>query len=96
MAILRIVWAPDPVLKVKCTKVAEIDDDLRQLMDDMLETMYNAPGVGLAAPQVGVARRVRGEAAYTFHDDEALARFKVQAQEIQEGWGHHAYLANSS
>ena len=58
MAILRIVWAPDPVLKVKCTKVAEIDDDLRQLMDDMLETMYHAPGVGLAAPQVGIARRV--------------------------------------
>jgi peptide deformylase len=58
MAILPIVWAPDPVLKAKCTKVAEVDDEVRRLMDNMLETMYDAPGVGLAAPQVGVKRRV--------------------------------------
>lgn len=58
MAILPIVWAPDPVLKAKCARVDVVDDEVRRLMDDMLETMYDAPGVGLAAPQVGVKRRV--------------------------------------
>lgn len=58
MTILPIVWAPDPILKAKCDRVAEVDDEVRRLMDDMLETMYDAPGVGLAAPQVGVKRRV--------------------------------------
>lgn len=58
MAILPIVWAPDPVLKAKCARVETVDDEVRRLMDDMLETMYDAPGVGLAAPQVGVKRRV--------------------------------------
>jgi peptide deformylase len=58
MAIRKIVWAPDPILKAKCDKVAEVDEEVRRLMDDMLETMYAAPGVGLAAPQVGVKRRI--------------------------------------
>ncbi len=58
MAVLPIVWAPDPVLKAKCAPVERVDDTVRRLMDDMLETMYAAPGVGLAAPQVGVRRRV--------------------------------------
>lgn len=58
MAILPILTAPDPRLKVKSSPVAQVDDDLRRLMDDMLETMYDAPGIGLAAIQVGVAKRV--------------------------------------
>jgi peptide deformylase len=58
MAILPIIWAPDPVLKTRCAKISGVDADIRRLMDDMLETMYAAPGVGLAAPQVGVSRRV--------------------------------------
>jgi len=58
MAKLPILWAPDPVLKTKCKPVDMVDDAVRQLMDDMLETMYDAPGVGLAAPQVGVTQRV--------------------------------------
>ncbi|WP_337997494.1 peptide deformylase [Oleispirillum naphthae] len=58
MAILPIVVAPDPVLKAKAKPVAAVDDEIRQLMDDMLETMYAAPGIGLAAPQVGVSKRV--------------------------------------
>jgi peptide deformylase len=49
--------APDPRLKQKAKPVEAIDDDLRRLLDDMLETMYAAPGIGLAAPQVGVPRR---------------------------------------
>jgi peptide deformylase len=58
MAKLDIIIAPDPRLKVKCKPVAKVDAPVRKLMDDMLETMYAAPGVGLAAPQVGVAKRV--------------------------------------
>jgi len=58
MAILPIITAPDPRLKLKAKPVARVDDEIRRLMDDMLETMYLAPGIGLAAPQVGVAKRV--------------------------------------
>lgn len=58
MALLPIITAPDPRLKKVATRVDAVDEDIRQLMDDMLETMYAAPGVGLAAPQVGVSKRV--------------------------------------
>ena len=58
MALLPILTAPDPRLKKKSVAVASVDDDTRRLMDDMLETMYEAPGIGLAAPQVGVLKRV--------------------------------------
>jgi peptide deformylase len=56
--ILEIRKDGDPVLRQKAAPVAVIDDEMRQLAADMLETMYNAPGVGLAAPQVGVAVRL--------------------------------------
>jgi len=58
MALLQILVAPDPRLKTKARPVAAVDDRIRRLMDDMLETMYAAPGIGLAAPQVGEALRV--------------------------------------
>lgn len=58
MTIRPIVIAPDRRLKSKSAPVAQVDDGIRRLMDDMLETMYDAPGIGLAAPQVGVLRRV--------------------------------------
>ena len=58
MAKLAIISAPDPRLKVTAITVEAVDDELRRLMDDLLETMYGAPGIGLAAPQVGVLRRV--------------------------------------
>jgi peptide deformylase len=58
MAKLEIIIAPDPRLKLECAAVAKVDASVRKLMDDMLETMYAAPGVGLAAPQVGVTKRV--------------------------------------
>ncbi|WP_322805641.1 peptide deformylase [Thermanaerothrix sp.] len=58
MAIRPIVTVPDPVLRRKAQKVRQFDADLQQLIDDMIETMRAAPGVGLAAPQVGVAQRV--------------------------------------
>ena len=58
MAILPIRFIPDSVLRVDCPEVTDFDDDLRRLVDDMVETMYAAPGVGLAAPQVGIEKRL--------------------------------------
>ena len=58
MALREILVVPDPVLKQISAPVEAVDDDLRALMDDMLETMYEAPGIGLAAIQVGVAKQV--------------------------------------
>jgi peptide deformylase len=58
MALLPIITAPDPRLKIKAKPVAQVDAKVRRLMDDMLETMYRAIGIGLAAPQVGATQRV--------------------------------------
>ncbi|MDR3439191.1 peptide deformylase [Telmatospirillum sp.] len=58
MAKLPILVAPDPRLKQTAAPIGKVDDALRRLMDDMLETMYVAPGIGLAAPQVGVSKRL--------------------------------------
>lgn len=58
MALLPILTAPDPRLKRISKPVDKVDAEIAKLMDDMLETMYAAPGIGLAAPQVGVLKRV--------------------------------------
>ena len=58
MAILNILEFPDPRLRTIAKAVERVDDDLRQLIDDMFETMYDAPGIGLAATQVNVHKRL--------------------------------------
>ena len=58
MALLEILKWPDPVLETPGEVVTEFDDKLKKLVSDMFETMYAAPGVGLAAPQVGVSKRL--------------------------------------
>ncbi|MEJ8562725.1 peptide deformylase [Yoonia sp. GPGPB17] len=58
MALRNILIHPDPRLKKVATPVASVNDDLRRLADDMLETMYDAPGIGLAAPQIAVMSRM--------------------------------------
>ncbi|MGB7271223.1 MAG: peptide deformylase [Albidovulum sp.] len=58
MSIRDILMHPDPRLKKPCDLVTEVTDDLRAVAADMLETMYAAPGVGLAGPQVGVMKRI--------------------------------------
>ena len=58
MTIRKILVEPDPFLRQVSHDVEKVDDELRKLMDDMLETMYSAPGIGLAAIQVGVPKRV--------------------------------------
>jgi len=58
MALREILTEPNKILRQKSSKVEKVDEDIRMLMDDMLETMYAAPGIGLAAIQVGVPKRV--------------------------------------
>ena len=58
MPLLPIRILGDPVLRLRAEPVAAVDDEVRSLIDDMFATMYHADGVGLAAPQVGVSRRV--------------------------------------
>jgi len=71
MALREIVTVPDPVLRRKAQKVRQFDADLQQLIEDMVETMRAAPGVGLAAPQVGVSQRV---IVVEYGDDEDESR----------------------
>ncbi len=58
MAVLQIRKYPEPILKKKALPVQHVDDALNTLIDDMIETMYAAPGIGLAAPQIGVSQKV--------------------------------------
>ncbi len=58
MALLPILTAPDPILETVSTPVDAVTDEVRQQLDDMLETMYAAPGIGLAAIQVGIPKRM--------------------------------------
>lgn len=81
MAIREIVTVPHPVLRKKCKTVTKFDEELQTLIDDMVDTMRAAPGVGLAAPQIGVAERVivveyyeDEEAAETAEDDATLTK----------------------
>ena len=58
MSIRKIVIEPDPILRKKSESLEKVDDEIRKLLDDMLETMYAAPGIGLAAVQVGILKRI--------------------------------------
>lgn len=81
-SIYSIVTIPDPVLRKMADPVERVDDSLRKLMDDLLATMYDAPGVGLAAPQVGISRRVI--VMDTARDDEPKAPIVMANPEILE------------
>ena len=72
----------DPVLRQRASEIEEIDDALRRLAEDMLETMYDAPGVGLAAPQIGVQRRLfaRWQSGWVDGDREHLSAAGGQSQ----------------
>lgn len=58
MALLKILEIPNPLLKKKSVPVKAVTPEIKQLLKDMLETMYDAPGVGLAAPQIGILQRI--------------------------------------
>ena len=54
----KILIEPDPILRKKCEPLEQVDSDVQKLMKDMLETMYDAPGIGLAAVQIGILKRL--------------------------------------
>ena len=72
MTVREIVFVPDPVLRKKAKTVTKFDEKLQTLIDDMVETMRQAPGVGLAAPQVGVLERVIVVEYFENEEDEEL------------------------
>jgi peptide deformylase len=89
MALMEIILEGDPRLRQKAMKVRQVDDSLRQVAADMFETMLDAPGVGLAGPQVGVMRRiivVHVPADYTEEGDPEVALTLVNP-EIVKGFG---------
>lgn len=73
MAILKVLTAPDPILKKRALPVDSVDGGVRKIMDDMLETMYEKKGVGLAANQVGILKRIL---VIDLQDDEDQGREK--------------------
>lgn len=81
MAVLEIITAPDPRLKTRAPEVREITDEERQQLDDLLDTMYAAQGIGLAAVQVGIMKRM-------------LVLDVEQTQEECHHGGHHHHHAN--
>lgn len=90
MAVLPIIVAPDKRLKTKCNSVDSVDENIVQLMADMLETMYLAPGIGLAAPQIGVTKRII--VVDTAGKDEDPQPYKMVNPELlgvsEETWIH--------
>jgi peptide deformylase len=90
MALLQILEFPDPRLRTRAQPVTQVDTGLRKLVDDMFETMYAAPGIGLAATQVNIAKRLlvidiseKREQPLVFINPEILAREGVE--ETEEG-----------
>ena len=58
MSIRKVVIEPDPILRKKSESLYQVNNDIRKLLDDMLKTMYAAPGIGLAAVQIGILKRI--------------------------------------
>lgn len=90
MAILEILEYPDPRLRTRAEPVERVDDELRKLADDMLETMYAAPGIGLAATQVNVHKRMLvADVSETRDDPRVLINPQIierdGAQVMEEG-----------
>ena len=89
MAILDIKTYPEPVLAQKAEPVETFDDSLRRLLDDMAETMYVAPGVGLAAPQVGLSLRAIVVDASPMVEGSELIKLVNPVITFQEGESVH-------
>ncbi len=82
MAVRPIILLPDVILRKVATPVDGVDDAVRKLMDDMIETMYYAEGIGLAAPQIGILKRVIVMDCSGDDDDEMAAPLKMANPEI--------------
>jgi peptide deformylase len=79
MTVREILSEPNPVLRKKATKVAKVTSEIRRLIDDMIETMRDAPGVGLAATQIGVGQRVI-TVEYAEEPDEAPGKEPAEGE----------------
>jgi peptide deformylase len=79
MGLMKIVSIPDPVLRRKAHKITEFDKDFNKLVDDMIETLRDAPGVGLAAPQVGESVRLIVIEYGDEEDEEAPKKLYIMA-----------------
>ncbi|MDF1739527.1 MAG: peptide deformylase [Verrucomicrobiales bacterium] len=77
--IRKIVFYPDPVLRKPAAPVTEVTDEVRALATDMIETMYEAQGVGLAAPQIGVSSQLA--VVDVSHDEECISYLRVNGKE---------------
>ena len=77
----EIVIFGDPVLRKKCAKVESFSDEIKSLVDDMLETMVSAEGIGLAAPQIGVP--IQLAVIDVSHDPECVSYLKIDGKEVQ-------------
>lgn len=82
MTVHSIIVAPDPRLKIKAKPVEAVDEEVRTLMDDMLETMHAARGIGLAAPQIGIEKRII--VVDVAHEDEKPNPLRMANPEIIE------------
>ena len=91
MAKRPLILIPDPILRRPAVAVERVDGELRQLADDMLATMYAAPGIGLAAPQVGVSRRVIVLDVSDKDDDAREPRVMINPQIVASGSERRAY-----
>ena len=78
---MKIITLPNPILKKKCEPVTEVNDEIRKLLDDMLSTMYKAPGIGLAAPQIGISKRL---IVMDVSPRAGLKRYQVEKDEKEE------------
>lgn len=105
MKILPLIFAPDPLLKQVSQPVVKIDKELQQFMQDMLTTMYNEGGVGLAAVQVGVLKRIvvadtdyelddccHSGSCSTSHPKNSNPRFFINPEIIEESKNKSSYL----
>lgn len=89
MALIPIVSIPDPVLRAVAAPVSEVTDGIRTLLDDMVETMYDAPGIGLAAPQISISQRL---IVMDCGGDEGRELYKMINPEIVESAEERAVL----
>lgn len=89
MAVLKIRFEGDPILRQKATKLPKVDESVRKLADDMWETMHEAHGVGLAAPQIGLARRLIVIHVPEDYDEEGDPEysFRLANPEIVKSYG---------
>ena len=93
MSKLKIITEPDPILRTKSSSLEKVDSEIRALLDNMLKTMYDAPGIGLAANQVGILKRLIVMDCSTDDEDPNLIKMinpeiifsSTEISELEEG-----------